>query len=256
VSRLLLLFVFLFIVNKIIHAQYRGYGRYQRDLEAQKKAEQEKELEQFYRSYLPIDTAIKFEPGNLPDNPNLSNGKMYYSCGIPLQILKVQKEVRTKSGYHFKSATVYFSGTGFPMVYTAYIEGASLKKIDSLIAQCGIGSVIVFDNVKLSDSTGKEHLTTKSYIVRSDDAKTDSSAGYARKELNEIMKYPFTSGIIYFTNAGFPVVQSIPAAAIYTIKGRELIDRTMPGTVVTFDNCRYFDKEKKAAIIINKLIKL
>lgn len=56
--------------------------------------------------------------------------------------------------YSIVSATVYFSGAGFPNVVTATINGNNLGGLSSYIQRCQPGSSITFDNVKVSGPDG------------------------------------------------------------------------------------------------------
>jgi hypothetical protein len=47
------------------------------------------------------------------------------------------------------SVTVYFSGANFPNLTVGKLTSSSLKPISSLMARCGPGSVIIFDDVKV-----------------------------------------------------------------------------------------------------------
>src|SRR6218665_28890 len=52
--------------------------------------------------------------------------------------------------YQVVSATVYFSGANFPNVVTSSINGNNLANIQAQMQRCGPGSVISFDNIKVS----------------------------------------------------------------------------------------------------------
>jgi len=67
--------------------------------------------------------------------------------------------------YSIVSATVYFSGANFPSVKQAVIQGSSLASITSFINQCGPGSVITFDNVKVSGPDGSRTIDGKSIAL-------------------------------------------------------------------------------------------
>ncbi len=56
--------------------------------------------------------------------------------------------------YNIVSATVYFSGAGFPNVVPVPLNGNSLAPLASHIAKCQPGSQITFDNVKVSGPDG------------------------------------------------------------------------------------------------------
>jgi gliding motility-associated protein GldM len=67
--------------------------------------------------------------------------------------------------YSVVSATVYFSGANFANVQTATINSNNLSGIASLIARCGPGSVVTFDNVKVSGPDGTRTIEGKSIAL-------------------------------------------------------------------------------------------
>jgi gliding motility-associated protein GldM len=67
--------------------------------------------------------------------------------------------------YTVTSATVYFSGANFANVQTAAINGNNLGPIKALMARCGPGSVISFDNVKVSGPDGSRTIDGKSIAL-------------------------------------------------------------------------------------------
>jgi len=67
--------------------------------------------------------------------------------------------------YSVVSATVYFSGANFANVQTASINSNSLAPIKALMARCGPGSVISFDNVKVSGPDGQRTIDGKSIAL-------------------------------------------------------------------------------------------
>ncbi len=67
--------------------------------------------------------------------------------------------------YSIVSATVYFSGANFPSVKTATITGSSLASLSGFMNQCGPGSVITFDNVKVSGPDGGRTIDGKSIAL-------------------------------------------------------------------------------------------
>ncbi len=64
--------------------------------------------------------------------------------------------------YSVTSATVYFSGAGFPNVVTASINSGSLAGLNSFLSRCGPGSVVTFDNVKVSGPDGPRGIEGRS----------------------------------------------------------------------------------------------
>ena len=67
--------------------------------------------------------------------------------------------------YNVVSATVYFSGANFNNVVTTSINGNSLANIQSYIQRCGPGSVVSFDNVKVSGPDGIRIIDGKSFAL-------------------------------------------------------------------------------------------
>jgi gliding motility-associated protein GldM len=63
------------------------------------------------------------------------------------------------------SATVYFSGAGFPNVATASINGNGLGSLSALMARCMPGSVITFDNVKVTGPGGTRVIDGRSIAL-------------------------------------------------------------------------------------------
>ncbi len=67
--------------------------------------------------------------------------------------------------YSIVSATVYFSGANFPNVATAQINGNGLAGLANFISRCGPGSVVTFDNVKVSGPDGVRVIEGKSIAL-------------------------------------------------------------------------------------------
>jgi gliding motility-associated protein GldM len=67
--------------------------------------------------------------------------------------------------YNVVSATVYFSGANFSNVVTTSITGNSLAAIQNYIQRCGPGSVVSFDNVKVSGPDGQRIIEGKSIAL-------------------------------------------------------------------------------------------
>ncbi|MBK7882754.1 MAG: gliding motility protein GldM [Chitinophagaceae bacterium] len=67
--------------------------------------------------------------------------------------------------YSVVGATVYFSGANFSNVATASLGGNSLASLGGLMAKCGPGSVITFDNVKVSGPDGTRTIEGKSIAL-------------------------------------------------------------------------------------------
>jgi len=67
--------------------------------------------------------------------------------------------------FQIVSATVYFSGANFPNVAQMALTGNNLSALASLIAKCGPGSVITFDNVKVQGPDGVRGIDGKSIAL-------------------------------------------------------------------------------------------
>lgn len=63
------------------------------------------------------------------------------------------------------SATVYFSGANFPNVATASINGNGLASLSSFLSRCGPGSVVTFDNIKVSGPGGQRTIEGRSFAL-------------------------------------------------------------------------------------------
>lgn len=67
--------------------------------------------------------------------------------------------------YKVVSATVYFSGANFPNVATRSISSNSLQGLQAEMQKCGPGSVISFDNIKVSGPDGTRTIEGKSIAL-------------------------------------------------------------------------------------------
>jgi len=67
--------------------------------------------------------------------------------------------------YSVVSATVYFSGANFPNVAQSVLNGNNLAPLASFIQRCGPGSVVTFDNVKVSGPDGQRVIEGKSIAL-------------------------------------------------------------------------------------------
>jgi gliding motility-associated protein GldM len=63
------------------------------------------------------------------------------------------------------SATVYFSGAGFPNVATSAINSNSLAGLSAFLTRCVPGSVITFDNIKVTGPGGARVIDGKSFAL-------------------------------------------------------------------------------------------
>lgn len=67
--------------------------------------------------------------------------------------------------YSVVSATVYFSGANFANVVTTAINSNSLASLSAMMQRCGPGSVVTFDNVKVSGPDGVRVIEGKSIAL-------------------------------------------------------------------------------------------
>lgn len=67
--------------------------------------------------------------------------------------------------YSIVSATVYFSGANFPNVQTSSLSGNNLAPLAAFIQRCGPGSVVTFDNVKVTGPDGVRVIEGKSIAL-------------------------------------------------------------------------------------------
>jgi gliding motility-associated protein GldM len=67
--------------------------------------------------------------------------------------------------YTVLSATVYFSGANFANVVTTSINGNQLGSLSQYLQRCGPGSVVSFDNIKVSGPDGVRVIDGKSFAL-------------------------------------------------------------------------------------------
>ncbi|MEO7444617.1 MAG: gliding motility protein GldM [Ferruginibacter sp.] len=67
--------------------------------------------------------------------------------------------------YNVASAVVYFSGANFPNVAQGSISSNSLAGISALIQRCGPGSVVTFDQVKVTGPDGTRSIDGRSFAL-------------------------------------------------------------------------------------------
>ncbi len=67
--------------------------------------------------------------------------------------------------FNVVSATVYFSGAGFPNVAQTAISGNNLAPLAPFMSRCGPGSVVTFDNVKVQGPDGVRGIDGKSIAL-------------------------------------------------------------------------------------------
>ena len=67
--------------------------------------------------------------------------------------------------FNVVSATVFFSGANFPNVAQTAITGNNLEPLRTFMQRCGPGSVVTFDNVKVSGPDGPRSIDGKSIAL-------------------------------------------------------------------------------------------
>ena len=67
--------------------------------------------------------------------------------------------------YKVNTATVYFSGSNFPITETVILEGNELAPLFINMKKCGPGSVITFDNIKVEGPDGIRTIEGKSIAL-------------------------------------------------------------------------------------------
>jgi gliding motility-associated protein GldM len=67
--------------------------------------------------------------------------------------------------FNVVSATVYFSGAGFPNVVSKQINGNSLSAISGELSRCMPGSAVTFDNIKVQGPDGVRTIESKAYTL-------------------------------------------------------------------------------------------
>jgi len=116
------------------------------------------------RSYIPVVQVGKYaKPFDL-NIPEIQFGSLKAGRAESGRF-KRQKKIYVSAGYEFVSATIYFSGAGFPVVKSATLQGQSLAPIYDLLQKCQPGTAVIFDNVKIQ--------------ARDDEARTIVGIGFA-----------------------------------------------------------------------------
>ncbi|MGC4103362.1 hypothetical protein [Ferruginibacter sp.] len=178
-----------------------------------------------------------------------------YGNKIGLSSLKNAKKVVISNDLAFKSAQVYFSGTGFKSVWTQTLTQSSLKELDSLIALCQPGSQIIFDNIYITAKNGKAYgIEGKSYTVITDE-ELKKIQDNSLAEFRRLINLDFVRGTIYFSGANFSTIQQVFGKDMNTEK-HKVSERCAPGSVITFDNCVYKNEKGILTVLENRSIKL
>jgi hypothetical protein len=191
--------------------------------------------------------------------PRLSKLTIGNLQGARLQIdsFKAQKELKTNDGFGIIYYNIYFSGVNFQNVQVATVAGSSFAPLISLMEKCVPGSVISFDNIIALNKAGDTGFVNgKSFTIYSgtDSIDTKKTVSETNKQLYELMKKEFTSGVIYFSGNGFTNVITVSKKDFPSLAN--LFARCVPGSVVTFENCIYKKPDGTLSKPLFKSIKL
>ncbi|MBP9097236.1 MAG: N-acetylmuramoyl-L-alanine amidase [Ferruginibacter sp.] len=104
-------------------------------------------------AFIATTNSTTFQP-NLLSLSGISEAKI--DIGKIPAINKLRYEM---PGYTINSATVYFSGTGFPAVETVSLNNGSLSSCYQQLGRIVHGSVITFDNVRVTKEDGSGEMT-------------------------------------------------------------------------------------------------
>lgn len=201
-----------------------------------------------------VDTVIRIllsKTGNHPDSV------INYGQAVDLKSFLRNGTIVLPKSYTVASADLYFTGNGFVTTYVSRLSGNSVATL-YLLQKCTIGTQLIFDNVLLRDSLGKQVPATGGCIL-TDMQKTGIPVLPVDTCILDVMdnlNRRFVSGTIYFTGSGFPNPVTMPAVETLLPVKRSLIARIQPGTTVIFDRCNYMDTESKRIVSLNKQIKL
>ena len=67
--------------------------------------------------------------------------------------------------YNVVSATVYFSGAGFPNPASATLNGNNLGSLSSFLQRCQPGSVVTFENIRVQGPDGARNIDGRSFAL-------------------------------------------------------------------------------------------
>jgi len=123
------------------------------------------------------------------EQQNLATPKLYFGDVTgsisEVEFFKKQKEMRIRGGYKFLSAVVYFTTKGHTDVVV--LDGNSLSPIRGYLDRCESGSVITFDNIRVSDPNGQvrgiEGISYSLYSVNEVSGVAPAKLDYAEKQL-------------------------------------------------------------------------
>ncbi len=74
-------------------------------------------------------------------------------------------KVSVTDGYEFVESTVYFSGKGFENTMIAKLTTANLTDLKTFLAECGAGTNVTFDNIKVKNAQGIKTIEGRTYTL-------------------------------------------------------------------------------------------
>jgi hypothetical protein len=202
-----------------------------------------------------VDTVIRLQ---LINTNTTAPASVRYGQAVNLESFLRNQAVIVPGNKTILSCTIYFTGKGFLVPQSVNMSGLSTLSGIHLLKNCETGTSLTFDMIALPDSN-KEKFTLVGGCFLTDFQKKDLPVLTVDTTIIDAMgtlKRRFSRGTIYFTGTGFPVAESMPATESNASNRKGMISRMQPGTSIVFDNCNYWDAEKKTAVSVNKTIKL
>lgn len=202
------------------------------------------------------EKAIAQLPKNEIQQPQISLGDIGKKL-VTVELLKKQQEIKITPGYTFIKASVYFAGPNFKAVQLRQLSGVDLSPVQSLIDSCIAGCSIMFDNVLVKTPSGKlmraamPTITVGRFAPVFDfdfpkfqfgsisSARAESGRFKRQKKIYVLGEgYEFVSAVVYFSGAGFPLVNTATLQGSSLAPLYDLLQKCQPGTVVIFDNVK------------------
>lgn len=115
------------------------------------------------------------------------------NSSINISRLKEIKELKfDDAGYTITSATVYFSGEGFPDVVQSTISDGSLKNLQKFMDKIVAGSRLTFDNIYVSkkDGSNKTEVHGRSFVFYDSNLPLATGVEMANKVFTKVEKEP------------------------------------------------------------------
>ena len=177
---------------------------------------------------------------------------------VAFNLLIAQAQSKKKSDtlptYSFYSATAYFSGNGQPYVTTQTFINSDLVAMCRAIDSASKGAVVTIDNLRYFDKDGKIRPVKEVPYQFNKQLTPSPIKSQAAQEVEKLKALNFISGTIYFSGAGFQnvtTVNSRDTSLLFKYCGW-----SMPGTIITLDNCIYKNQDGSLSKSLTKAIKL